>query len=111
MISDARGRARTGGSAGKDSGACVSAANGAGGGAGWLASVDQISAAASNLLAAVGTDVLRASLDSTISVSLVRANYPMVNMTGGQLFRQSHAELRTGNDARVACATRRATQV
>ena len=111
MISEARGRVRTGagGSAGMGSAARVSAGRGAGGegGAGSVASVDQISAAASNLLAAVGTDVVRASLDSAISVSSVRANYPMVNMTGGKLFRQTHAELRTGNDARVACATHR----
>jgi hypothetical protein len=80
-ISEARGRARlgAGGSAGIDSGAGIGSAaglsahagsKGGGGDAGWLASVDQISAAASNLLAAVCTDVVRASLDSAISVSL-----------------------------------------
>jgi hypothetical protein len=88
---------------GAGSGARVSA----GGGAGWLASVDQISAAASNLLADVCRGALRASLASTISVSSVRANYPAVNMTGGKLFRQMLIELRTGNAARVARATRR----
>jgi hypothetical protein len=106
MISDARGRTRTGGGAstGIDSGARASggAAAGDGGGAGRLASVDQMSAAASNLLADVCTELLRAPLGSTISVSPVGANYPTVNMTGGRLFRQSHAELRTGNAVPVA---------
>jgi hypothetical protein len=113
MISDARGRVRTGagGSTGTRSGAGVSAGSGEGGSADWLASVDQISAAASNLLADVCTDELRASLASTISVSSVRANYPMANMTGGKLFRQMRIELRTGNAARVARPTRRANQV
>jgi hypothetical protein len=105
MISDARGRMRmgAGGSAGMGSSARVSCGAGAGGGAGWVASVDQISAAASNLLADVCTEFVRAAFDSVIVVSPTGANYPMVNMTGGKLFRQTHVELRTGIEACVAC--------